>query len=80
MDQTEGIRRQRVSEINSTPSERDLLKMQHGQVWDTKELTQDFEVVGFMAPFVMVRRIEDDVKGSMKFQDNPRYCFDFQPV
>lgn len=45
------------------------------QVWDTDELRQDFEVVGFMAPFVVVQRRSDGVRGTLKFNHSPRIYF-----
>jgi hypothetical protein len=63
-DPTEAIRRQRVAEINAVPGSREALEQQHGQVWNTDELTRDFEVIGFLAPFVAVRRRSDGVKGT----------------
>lgn len=78
-DATESYRRQRVAEINSKPGSRQALEAVHGQVWDTSELGQDFEVIGFMAPFVVVRRKSDSVKGSLEFQHSPRFYFNFSP-
>jgi hypothetical protein len=77
-DETESIRRQEVAEINRDPSERELLEARHGQVWDSNELKRDFEVKGFMAPYIVVRRKSDGVLGSLKFQHNPRLYFDFK--
>jgi pterin-4a-carbinolamine dehydratase len=74
-DPTENIRRQMVKEINANPGERAALEAEHGQVWDTQELQKDFKVLGFMAPFVVVERIADNVKGSLRFQHHPRYYF-----
>jgi hypothetical protein len=37
-----------------------------------------FEVKGFMAPYVIVRRKSDDAVGSLEFQHEPRYYFSFQ--
>lgn len=48
-----------------------------GPSWTTEELTRDFEVIGFMAPFVVVRRRSDGVKGSMEFCHSPRVYFGF---
>ena len=45
--------------------------------WDTAELSRDFEVIGFMAPFVAVRRRVDGAKGSMEFTHSPRFYFNF---
>ena len=47
--------------------------------WNTQELSAEFEVIGFMAPFVVVRRKSDGTKGSMEFTHSPRFYFNFQP-
>jgi hypothetical protein len=78
-DPTESIRRERLAEINAVPGSREALEAQHGQVWDTNELGRDFTVLGFLAPFVVVRRKGDGVRGSLEFQHSPRYYFNFQP-
>jgi hypothetical protein len=78
-DPTEPIRRQRLAEINAEPGGREALEAQYGQVWSTDQLTDDFEVIGFMAPFVVVRRRSDGKKGSLEFQHSPRFCFNFTP-
>jgi hypothetical protein len=78
-DPTENVRRQMVAEINAEPGSREALEAQHGQVWDTDQLREDFEVVGFLAPFVAVRRRSDGVRGSLSFQHSPRLYFGFQP-
>jgi len=77
-DPTEDIRRQELADINRSPSEREALEAKHGQVWSTDELREEFNVLGFMAPYVVVSRKSDDVKGSLKFQHNPRLYFNFQ--
>jgi hypothetical protein len=78
-DPTEDIRKQMLVEINAEPGSREYLEAKHGQVWDTSELSEDFEVLGFMAPLVVVRRKSDQQKGSMMFQHNPRFYFGFEP-
>jgi hypothetical protein len=55
-DPTEQARRQRLAEINIGPGSREALEAEHGQVWDTTGLSGEFEVLGFMAPFVVMRR------------------------
>ena len=83
MDTTEGIRREMVGQINSEVQsaseelERARLEKEHGQVWNTWELSTDFEVLGFIAPFITVRRKSDSKKGSMVFQHHPRFYFAF---
>jgi hypothetical protein len=76
-DETEGIRREMVEHV---PSEREKLEGKYGQLWDTGELTRDFTVEGFMAPFVVVTRKSDGQKGVMEFQHSPRYYYSFEPV
>lgn len=78
-DPTEDIRRERLAEINAAPGSRQALEAQYGQVWDTQQLGDDFEVIGFMAPLVVVRRRSDGVKGSLEFQHQPRFYFNFAP-
>ena len=78
-DPTETIRRQRVAEINAEPGSRAALEAQYGQVWDTDQLRDDFEVIGFMAPLIAVRRKSDGCKGSLEFQHSPRIYFNYRP-
>lgn len=77
-DPTEPIRRQRLAEINAEPGSREALEARYGKVWAADELAVDFEVIGFMAPLVVVRRKADGVKGSLEFQHQPRFYFNFQ--
>jgi hypothetical protein len=77
-DETELTRRQLVSEINAEPGSRQALEKEHGKVWDTEELSRDFEVKGFMAPFVAVKRKSDGKTGSMEFQARPRFYYSFR--
>jgi hypothetical protein len=74
MDNTEDIRRNMIE--NGKPLE-DFAKDKKRK-WTTDELTQEFEVLGFAAPFVVVRRKSDGVKGSMEFMHSPRVYFDFR--
>ena len=78
-DETEPIRRLRLAEINAQPGSRQALEEQYGKVWSTEELSQEYTVVGFMAPLVVVRRKSDGVMGSVEFQHNPRFYFSFVP-
>lgn len=76
-DETEGVRRNLTEVINKNPLERAELETQYGTVWNTEELSRDFEVKGFMAPFVVVKRKADGKPGSLMFQHAPRYYFSF---
>ena len=77
--EAENARRQLVGELNALPKGRAELETEHGEVWDTDELRRDFEPLGFLAPFVMVRRRSDGVVGSLMFQHDPRFYFRFLP-
>lgn len=79
IDETEMIRRQMVATINADAGPRADLEAQHGQVWDTSELQNDFQVLGFAAPFVIVKRKSDGVRGSLMFQNDPRLYYSFSP-
>jgi hypothetical protein len=46
-----------------------------GETWDTDALMRDFEVVGFLAPYVQVVRRADGVKGTLEFRHSPRVYF-----
>ena len=78
-DPTEDIRKQMIADINAQPGSREYLEAQHGQVWDTQQLSGDFDVIGFAAPIVVVKRKSDGIKGSLMFQASPRYYFSFEP-
>jgi hypothetical protein len=49
-----------------------------GQTWDTAELQRDFEVLGFSAPFVVVKRRSDGQRGVLEFKHSPRVYFGFR--
>ncbi len=79
IDKTESLRHQLTARINTSPDEREALEARHGKVWETSELTKDFEVIGFAAPLVVVKRKADGQVGSLFFQQNPRLYFGYQP-
>jgi hypothetical protein len=78
-DPTEAIRRQLAVVINESPRSRELLEAEFGRVWDSAQLPQDFDVLGFRAPFVVVRCRSDRRLGSLLFQSFPRFYFAFVP-
>jgi hypothetical protein len=86
MDKVTEMRKQQLVEINSQrqsddkDDERKRLEKEHGQVWDTTELGEDFTVEGFAAPYVVVCRKADGVRGSLAFQHSPRFYFGFRPA
>lgn len=83
IDETENIRRKMTSDLNKSAesedkdTERRRLEQLYGKVWDTKEMGEEFEPLGFMAPIIVVRRRSDGKKGSLLFQHSPRFYFTF---
>ena len=51
-------RRERQVEINLLPGSREALEAAHGQVWNTDELFEDFEAIGFMQRFITVEGVD----------------------
>ena len=78
VDETEAYRRAKVAERNIGLTG-EQLSDQYGLVLTTDELGKDYEVLGFMAPFVIVRRKSDGVRGTFEFQHDPRYYFKWRP-
>jgi len=86
-DRTENLRRAMVGVLNTMGAdeteEESRARLEAswgvGNVWSTQELTSQFEVLSFLAPFVHVLRRKDLVKGVMMFQHSPRFYFDFEP-
>lgn len=58
---------------------RTYLEGRYGEVWDTKQLGEKFEVVGFAAPCAVVIRRADGKRGSVEFTHHPRFYFSFVP-
>jgi len=78
LDPTEGSRQKRLEQINAEPGSRTLLEDVYGQVWDTVELQRDYIVIGFLSPFVVVRRRDTGEEGSLEFQHQPRFYFNYR--
>ena len=76
-DPTEGFRREMVSELNRLPGGREDLEEKYGKVWSTDQMTEEFQALGFLAPYIHVMRRSDKVEGTMMFQHNPRFYFSF---
>ena len=46
--------------------------------WNTQELQEDFEVLGFAYGICVVKRRSDGVKGTLDFDHSPRLYYNFQ--
>ena len=77
-DETENIRRGMAAVINNNATERTALEERHGQVWDSDEIREDFDVIGFAAPMMIVSRKSDGKRGSLVFQHSPRFYWGFE--
>lgn len=76
-DPTEATRRLMIA---LDQPQADLAAIEDGDpYWDTRELQQDFEVLAFAAPFILVRRRSDGVEGTLEFTHSPRVYFNFVP-
>lgn len=78
IDETEDFRRARQAELNAAQAARAELERVHGKVWDTDQVRAEFEVIGFMAPFMVVTERATGKKGSLEFQHSPRFYFNWQ--
>lgn len=54
------------------------LEEEHGQVWTTSEAQSEFDFEGFGAPYVVVTRKSDGVRGTLEFTHMPRFYFGFR--
>jgi len=76
--EAEHIRIKMQQAINEDALPLEELQRRHGEVWTTDTLRQQFEVVGFGAPLVVVRRRSDNKLGSLIFQAAPRFYWGFK--
>ncbi|MGA2033218.1 MAG: hypothetical protein ABSG68_13250 [Thermoguttaceae bacterium] len=65
----------RIERLLSQPRTREELKAVFRQVWDERQLAEDFEVLGFIDEAMEVRRKSDGLVGSLSYQDSPRFYF-----
>lgn len=78
-ESTDSLREKLVLEINSNPKNRENMEDVYGEIWDTKELSRDFEVFQFLSPFVLVRNKDTSEVGTIMFQHKPRFYFSWKP-
>ena len=55
------------------------LEAKHGKVWTTSEMQEEFDALGFMAPFIIVSKRDTGERGSLMFTHSPRYYFSWKP-
>ena len=59
--------------------DRQSLEAKFGKVWSAEELEQEFVVTAFVGPHVVVRRIADNVVGTLEYSRRPLLFYNFQP-
>ena len=63
-----------------TPRTRAELEAVFGRVWDTRQLAAEFTITSIITPdALVVRRKVDGAVGTMTFQNQPRFYFQFVP-
>jgi hypothetical protein len=77
MSDADVIRAEQAALLNENAAERAKLEELYGKVWDTDQLQEEFEAIGFAAPLIVVRRKSDGVKGTLYFQHHPRFYFNW---
>jgi hypothetical protein len=68
--------------MNNNPpaQDRQTLEAVYGKIWDEGELAQEFRITAIIPPQVVVVRRSDGQVGSMTFQNEPRFYFNFVPT
>jgi hypothetical protein len=74
----EVLQRNRMVELHETDHSREALEKQYGKVYTLEELRVEFEITGFAAPYVVVRRRSDNQVGTLEFVHMPRLYFNFE--
>jgi hypothetical protein len=75
----EKLTMEEAAQIKEEADARDRLQREYGEVWNTREVQEEFEVLSFMAPFCFVRRRSDYKTGTVQFEHMPRFYFNFCP-
>ena len=65
----DSLRMQQLIEVNTSPVPEGAMT--------TDQMREQYEALGFMAPYVVVRRKSDGKKGTLEFTHNPRWYFNF---
>lgn len=77
-DPTENVRRLLI-EAGAPQADLEQARLAQRREWTTAELCRDFDVIGFAAPFVIVRKLDTGEKGTLEFTHSPRVYFDWKP-
>jgi hypothetical protein len=65
--------------INGNPKDAFELKSTYEEVWSAAEVGSRYEILGFKSPFAIARCRETGEKGTLIFQNHPRFYFGWDP-
>ena len=65
-------------ESDNKDDERKRIEKKYGQTWNTKELSKDFTVKQFMAPYIIATKKDTKEVGTLQFQHIPRFYFNWR--
>lgn len=68
-----------ITDTAEREREREALMRRYGEVWNYEDAQRDFHFSSVQAPVVNVRRREDNIQGTLEFQQYPRFYFNFTP-
>jgi hypothetical protein len=71
-------RRNELIRVNDRDLAKEALAKDYGEVLTTAETQEKYQILQFMAPYVLVTRLGDGKKGTLQFSHLPRYYFNFQ--
>ena len=74
----EAERRNELVEMNDRDLTREALERDYGEVMDTSAVNMKYQVISFMAPYVLVVRLSDGKRGTLKFTHLPRWYHSFE--
>lgn len=77
-DPTEVIRKEIETVLDTNTTMVVAVAEANGGAMTTAEMTALYDVLGFLSPFVVVRRKSDGKKGSLMFTHDPRRYFSFK--
>ena len=55
------------------------IQEEEGECWTTEEVVEEFEIIGFLAPFCTAKRRETGEKGTLLFVHRPRVYYGWRP-
>jgi hypothetical protein len=73
------LNRRDSSMSNEKQESRPALEAKYGQVWDAEEFARDFVATAIIGLTVVARRKTDNTVGTLEYQNDPRFYYQWQP-